>query len=170
MNTKKEFIERLGSDLTFKADLSGAQRSALHHVAEALSAAREKLKTEVENVLRMCCRETDQHFEEGQKLLRKMERRANAAIANDWTEADAEYVSPPVEFESEYVESTKQSQCHIVTRVFYTLGVTVATIIPYGRNASIFATLIEDCRGEYIDGVNAGHAPTDKSPTDKSCG
>ena len=113
-------------------------------------------------MLRMACRGTDQHFEEGQKLLRKIERRANAAIANEWTEADAEYVPSSMEFENEYVESTQQSQCHIVTKVFHTLGVTVATIIPYGRNASIFATLLEECRGEYIDGVNKGHAFTDK--------
>lgn len=161
MNTKKEFIERLSSDLTFKSELDDEQRSALQRVANAFSAARGKLKTEVENVLRMCCRETDQHFEEGQKLLRKMERRANAAIVNDWTLADGNHLELPEELEPETVESTKQSQCHIVTRVFYTLGVTVATIIPYGRNANIFATLIEDCRGEYIDGVNAGHASTD---------
>ena len=160
MNPKKAFIERLGSDLTFKSELDDEQRSALHQVSEAFNEARETLKTEVENVLLRRCQKTDQHFEEGQKLLRKMERRANAAIVNDWTEADG-YLKPPAELESEAVESTKQSQCHIVTKVFHTLGVTVATIIPYGRNANIFATLIEDCRGEYIDGVNAGHTSTD---------
>lgn len=160
---KKDFINRLEQDLTYKSDLTEAQRQALCEVEDCFDQAARVFKTDLETVPDRFSHKVACHFDEGNKLLRKAQRKANAAIVNEWSDGyksdlestegyGSDAVSERLEVES--VRSTQQAQCHICSRLMKWLGVSVALIIPFGRQAALFGTLIEDARGEFLDGIN----------------
>ena len=173
MSKKLEFIERIKSDFTYKSDLSRDQGIALESIKTIFGEAREILNSEIKSVIEhRHNRRCDDHVFAAEHYLRKAERRANAAVANEWTEDFASEVANIAADpdagnffypKTEEVSTTRQAQCHIVTRTFYRLAVSIAIEIPYGRNASVFATALEDARGEYLDAINEAWTEKAKS-------
>ena len=160
MSTRTQFLTEIERDFTYQAKITDGQREHLAFVKTTFQTARSALETEIQAVCRGGPMAVDEHFHEGMRVLRKAERRANAAIALD-TKPEVTYIheeSPVSETHPEEpVRSTRQAHYHRVTAIFYQLVVKVATLIPMGRRAALFRTYLEDARGEYLDGVNVFH-------------
>ena len=157
-NTRKELVDRIIHDMTYKTG-TPEQHEVYAWIATTFASFQQQVRhlfnyAEIPNRLV----DTSQYFTYT-KELRRAERWANGAVANDWTDdsafktAEAKPLKYPVE-PGQDGTSERHKLCDEISRMTFELATLMAEYLPEGRHLSLFATQMQDVRGALLDTIN----------------
>ena len=157
-NTRQELLDRIVEDMIYKT-ATPEQRKIWTWIATTFNRFQREARhlfnySEVPNRLV----DTSEFFTYA-KELRRAERWANSAVANDWTDNsdfDTEEALPmqyPVE-PGQGGTGERHKLCDEVSRMTFELDTLMAQYLPEGRHLSLFATQMQVVRGALMDTIN----------------
>ena len=157
-DTRKELLDRIVGDMTYKSG-TPEQRVIWTWIVAVFAGFKQEVKTLLEHseIPQRLIHTGEYHTYE--KELRRAERWANAAVANDWKKDsafnpdDAEPLKYPVE-PGESGTSEKHKLCDEISRMCFELDTLMAQYLPEGRSLSLFTTKMQEVRGSLLDTVN----------------
>ena len=156
-DTRKELIDRVVADFTFKADTTDAQKAAFGWIRGIYSNFTQGIKNLFDYSQIPAQLVLTDEFKNYETSIREAERWANTAIANNWKDGDTfdeaktgGLVYPLIEAD----KSEIQRLCYEVTKMCFELATNLAENLPEGRALSLLCTEMQVARGWLLDCIN----------------
>ena len=157
--TRQQLLEAVASDFTYKSNFSDEQMNAWNWVQgnfKQFNADMQRLLDFSKIRKRLTITDDYKAFTNSSRVA---ERRANAAIANDWNDSafdvdSAEGIEYPIK-ERDPSSITEQDRlCDEVSKACFELTIKFMAHLPLGRYLSLFRTEMEAARGWLLDTIN----------------